>query len=95
MFVDFAGQTMETIDSTTGEVCRAHIFVAVLGASNYTYAEATLGQDLPSWINTHIHAFEYFAGVPQIVVHNLKVGVTSPCRYEPDINPSSLPYHPY
>jgi transposase len=89
MFVDFAGQTMEIIDSTTGEISKAHIFIAVLGASNYTYAEATLGQDLPSWINAHIHAFAYCGGVPQIVVpDNLKTGVTNPCRYEPDINPT-------
>jgi len=89
MFVDFAGQTVDIIDTATGEVSNAHIFIAVLGASNYTYAEATAGQDLPSWINAHIHAFEYFGGAPQIVVpDNLKAGVTNPCRYEPDINPT-------
>jgi transposase len=89
MFVDFAGQTVDIIDTATGEISKAHLFIAVLGASNYTYAEATSAQDLPSWINAHIHAFEYFGGVPQIVVpDNLKAGVTNPCRYEPDINPT-------
>jgi transposase len=89
MFVDFAGQTVDIIDATTGEVRNAQLFIAVLGASNYTYAEATLSQDLPSWINAHIHALEYFDGAPQIIVpDNLKAGVTKPCRYEPDINPT-------
>jgi transposase len=89
MFVDFAGQTVDIIDATTGEVSKAHIFVAVLGASNYTYAEALSSESLPCWISAHINAFEYFAGVPQIVVpDNLKAGVTNPCRYEPDINPT-------
>jgi transposase len=68
MFVDFAGQTVDIIDSATGEVTKALIFIAVLGASNYTYAEAVSSETLPCWINAHIHAFEYFAGVPQVVV---------------------------
>jgi transposase len=89
MFVDFAGQTVDIIEATTGEVGNAQLFIAVLGASNYTYAEATLAQDLPSWITAHVHALEYFGGVPQIIVpDNLKAGVTKPCRYEPDINPT-------
>jgi len=89
MFVDFAGQTIDIIDTTTGEVINTQLFIAVLGASNYTYAEATLAQDLPSWINAHIHALEYFGGVPQIIVpDNLKAGVSKSCRYEPDINPT-------
>jgi len=89
MFVDFAGQTVDIVDATTGEVKNAQLFIAVLGASNYTYAEGTLSQDLPSWINAHVHALEYFGGVPQIIVpDNLKAGVTKPCRYEPDINPT-------
>ena len=89
MFVDFAGQTVDIIDAITGEVSKAHIFIAVLGASNYTYAVALSSESLPCWINAHIHVFEYFGGVPQIVVpDNLKAGVTNPCRYEPDINPT-------
>jgi transposase len=65
--------------------------VAVLGASNYTFSEASPDQSLPSWIGSHIHAFEYFKGVPEIVVpDNLKSGVSKACRYEPDLNPA---YH--
>ncbi len=89
MFVDFAGQTVDIVDTTTGEVIKAQIFIAVLGASSYTYAEATLAQDGSSWIRAHIRALEYFGGVPEIIVpDNLKAGVKNPCRYEPDINPS-------
>jgi transposase len=76
-------------DPKTGEITEAQIFVAVLGASNYTFAEASLSQDLASWIKSHVHAFEFFGGVAQILVpDNLKSGVTHPCRYEPDINPT-------
>jgi len=89
VFVDYAGQTMEIVDRLTGEVMDAEIFVAVLGASNYTYAEATWTQGLPDWIGSHVRLFEYFGGCPEIVVpDNLKSGVTKPCRYEPDINPT-------
>lgn len=89
MFVDYAGQTVPIINPCTGEVMEAHVFIAALGASNYTYAEASLAEDLPSWITAHIHAFEFFQGVTEIIVpDNLKAGVTSPCRYEPDINPT-------
>ena len=63
LFVDYAGQTMEITDPETGEIHEAQIFVATLGASNYTFAEATLCQDLPSWIQSHVHAFEFFQGV--------------------------------
>jgi transposase len=89
LFVDYAGQTVPIIDPETGGISRAQIFVAVLGASNYTYAEATVSQDLPSWIGSHIRAFEYFGGVPFAVIpDNLKSAVTRPCRYEPDLNPT-------
>jgi transposase len=91
MFVDYAGQTVEIVDKETGEVSKAYLFVAVLGASNYTYVEAFPAQDLPGWIAGHVHALEFFGGVPEIVVpDNLKAGVTKPCFYEPDINPT---YH--
>lgn len=91
MFVDYSGDKFKIIDSATGEIQEAELFVAVLGASNYTYAEATWTQTIPDWITSHIHAFEYFGGVSQIVVpDNLKSGVTKACRYEPDINPA---YH--
>ena len=91
MFVDYAGQTVPVIEPETGKVRQAEIFVAVLGASNYTFSEAAWDQSLESWIGSHIHAFEYFEGVPEIVVpDNLKAGVSKACRYEPDLNPT---YH--
>jgi transposase len=89
MFVDYAGQSVPVIDSATGEIREAQIFVAVLGASNYTYAEATWTQSLPDWISSHCKALAFFGGVPEIVVpDNLKTGITRACRYEPDVNPS-------
>jgi transposase len=87
LFVDYAGQTMEITNPETGEIHEAQIFVATLGASNYTFAEATLSQDLPSWIQSHVHAFEFFQGVTEILIpDNLKDAVTRSCRYEPDLN---------
>ncbi len=89
LFVDYAGQTMPIVCKATGEVAFAQIFVAVLGASNYTYAEATWSQSLPDWIGSHVRAFEFIGGVPKIVVpDNLKAGVSKACRYDPDVNPS-------
>jgi len=91
MFVDFAGQTIEIINRDTGEITTAHLFVAVLGASNYTYVEALPSQDLPGWISAHVHAFDFFGGVAEILVpDNLRAGVSKACRYEPDINPTYL-----
>jgi transposase len=91
LFVDYAGQTIPIQDSLTGNKQEAYLFVATLGASNYSFAEATLSQDLPSWIQSHVHAFEFFHGVAEILIpDNLKTGVTHPCRYEPDINPTYL-----
>ena len=89
VFVDYAGQTASVVDRSTGEVRDAQIFVAVLGASNYTFAEATWTQALPDWIGSHVRAFQFFGGVSEIVVpDNLKSGVTQPHRYEPDLNPT-------
>lgn len=89
LFVDYAGQTVPVIDRTTGEVHEAQIFVAVLGASNYTYAEATWSQRLPDWIGSHVRAFAFLGGVTEIVVpDNLRSGVQRAHRYEPDINPT-------
>jgi transposase len=89
LFVDYAGQSVEVVDSTTGQVTNAQIFVAVLGASNYTYAEATRSQGLQDWTGSHVRAFKFFGGVPEVVVpDNLKSGVSKSCRYEPDINPT-------
>ena len=87
MFVDYAGQTVPIVNILTGEASEAQIFVAVLGASNYSYAEATLTQTLPDWIASHVRALEFFGGVPQLIVpDNLKSGITRACRYEPELN---------
>jgi len=91
MFIDFAGKGIPITDPSTGEITEAQIFVAVLGASNYTYAEALPSQSLPFWIMAHIHTFEYFHGVSEILVpDNTRVAVTKACRYEPDLNPVYL-----
>ena len=91
MFVDYTGQTVTVNDLHINQVRKAQIFVAVLGASNYTYAEATWTQTLPDWIGSHSRAFVFFGGVPKVVVpDNLKSGVKKACYYEPDINPTYL-----
>ncbi len=90
-FVNYCGQTVPIVCAQTGEIRPAQIFVAVLGASNYTYAEATWTQSLPDWLGSHVRAFEYFGGSTMIVVpDNLKSGVSRACRYDPDpdLNPS-------
>jgi len=87
LFVDYCGQTVPVHDPMTGDSRSAEIFVAVLGASNYTYAEATWTQSLPDWVGSHIRAFEYIGGVAEILVpDNLKSGVKRPSRYEPELN---------
>jgi transposase len=89
LFVDYAGQTVEVVDRHTGEVRQAQIFVAVLGASNYTYAEATWTQQLPDWIGAHVRAFEFLGGTSEVVVpDNLRSAVSKAHRYEPDLNPT-------
>ena len=86
-FVDYAGHTVPVIDRRTGEIRTAQIFVAVLGASNYTYCEATWTQGLSDWIASHVRMLEHFQSVPEILVpDNLRSGVTSSHRYEPLIN---------
>jgi transposase len=91
LFVDYAGQTVEVIDAKTGEITPAQIFVAVLGASNYTYAEATATQTLPDWIGSHGRVLAFLGGVPrQIVPDNPKVGVTKALWYEPGLNRTYL-----
>ena len=88
-FVDWAGATIPVHDPVTGEIWPASLFVMVLGASSYTYAEATRDQQLTAWISAHIHAFEYFSGVPRLLVpDNLRTGVSRACRYDPDLNPT-------
>src|SRR5438876_833877 len=85
-FVDYAGQKPRLIDPATGEVIEVELFVAVMGASNYTYAEATRTQQVPDWIASHQRAFAFFGGVTgALVCDQLKSGVTVSCRYEPGL----------
>jgi len=87
MFVDYSGTKLQLMERTTGEILTAELFVAVLGASNFTYAEATWTQSLPDWISSHIRAFNYFRGVTKMIVSdNLKSGITKACFYEPNVN---------
>jgi transposase len=89
LLVDYCGPTMPVTDRLTGEVREAQIFVAVLGATNYTYVEATGTQGLPDWIGSHRRCFEFLGGVPALVIpDNIKSGVTAPCFYDPDLNPT-------
>ncbi len=89
LFVDYAGPTVPVINPDTGEIKKAAIFVAVLGASNYSFAEATWSQTMCDWLASHVRAFEFFGGTTTIVVpDNLKSGVTKASRYEPDLNRS-------
>lgn len=91
LFVDYAGDTVPITNAETGEVWQAQIFVAVQGASSYTYAEAQASQELPNWIGGHVRAMAFFGGVTQIIVpDNLKQGVKSPCWYDPDLNQTYL-----
>jgi transposase len=86
LFVDYAGKKPTIIDATTGEVIDVELFVAVLGASNYTYAEATRTQQVPDWVASHQRAFQFFGGVTAAIVPDqLKSGVVVPCRYEPGL----------
>src|SRR5205823_2713663 len=86
LFVDYAGQKPTILDATTGEVITVELFVAVLGASNYTYAEATRTQQVPDWVASHQRAFQFFGGVTEAIVPDqLKSGVVVPCRYEPGV----------
>lgn len=87
LFVDYAGATVDVVCPKTGEVRAAQLFVAALGASSYTYIEATWSQKLPDWIASHTRALTFFGGAPgQIVSDNLKAGVTKACFYDPAIN---------
>jgi transposase len=87
LFVDYAGQTIRVIDRETGTVTLAQIFLATLGASNYTYADATPSQELRHWISSHVRALEHFGRVPKLVIpDNLKSAVTQACRIDPVLN---------
>jgi transposase len=86
-FVDYSGKKPSYVDRRTGERIPVELFVGALGASSYVYAEATEGQDLPSWIGSHVRMFEFWGGVPAALVPDqLKSGVTTSCAYEPGMN---------
>jgi transposase len=86
-FVDWAGDTVSIYDRESGDATPASIFVAVLGASTYTFARAANGQGLAQWIDCHVHAFEFFGGTTTLLIpDNPRTGVTRACRYEPDLN---------
>jgi transposase len=88
LFVDYAGDGVPVvIDRLTGEIRNAQIFVAVLGASSFTFAHASWTQTLPDWISAHVHAFEVIGGVPHLLVpDNTKTAVIKACLYDPQIN---------
>jgi transposase len=85
LFIDYSGDTVAVIDAATGEIRQAQVFVAVMGASKYTYAEATWTQTLPDWIASNIRTLEYLQGSPALLVpDNLKSAIKHACRYEPE-----------
>jgi transposase len=91
LFIDYCGPTVPIVNPDSGEVRQAQIFVATLGASNYTYVEACEGQDQQSWLMAHVNAFEFFGGVPNLLVpDNLRSAVTKADRYEPTLNENYL-----
>lgn len=88
LFVDFSGDRPSYVDRETGEVIEPELFVAAMGASSRIYAVAVPSQQLPDWIKVHADTFEYFGGVPACVVpDNLKSGVKTACKYDPEANP--------
>lgn len=87
LFVDYAGMTVDVTDPETGKVRAAQVFIATMGASSYTYAEATWSQKVPDWISSHVRAFSYFGGVTaQVIPDNLRSAVAKACFYDPKIN---------
>jgi transposase len=87
LFVDYAGQTVPLVDAATGEITAAQIFVATLGASNYTYACATKRQTTADWIGAQIGALEFFGGVPRLIVPDqARALIKNPDRYDPQPN---------
>ena len=89
LFVDYCGPTVPIINRYTGVIEQAQVFVAVMGASNYTFAEATWSQQLKDWLYSHVRAFDFLGGIPDMVVpDNLRSAVSKACRYEPKLNSS-------
>lgn len=96
VFIDYSGVTFDIIDPETGEVRAAEIFVGVLGCSKYTFAEATWSQQLPDFLASQRHMFEFFGGVPALIVpDNLRSAITKTCRYEPEVNPTYAQFVEY
>lgn len=93
VFIDHCGPTVPVINRAIGEIRQAQVFVAVLGASSYTYAEATWTQSLPDWIGSNRRMLEFFGGVPELLIpDNLKSASTKACRYEPVVNATYLEF---
>jgi transposase len=89
LFVDFSGMTMHLTDAGSGERAEVQIFVAATGYSQLIFVHACRSKSLRDWLDAHALAFEFLGGVPEVVVpDNLKAGVKSPCRYEPEKNPA-------
>ena len=88
-FVDYAGPMFPVVHRSTGEVRAAMVFVGVLGASNYTFADVTWSRSLPDWTMSHVRMFEFWGGVPALVISDdEKAAVRKASRYEPDLNPT-------
>ena len=89
LYVDWAGAKLSIADPRTGETSEVSIFVSAMGASQYIFAKAYADEKSPSWLRAHVEAFEFYGGLPRIVVpDNLKTGVEKTCRYEPELNPA-------
>jgi transposase len=86
LFVDWAGTTLPLYHREVGEIDSVSLFVAVMGASSYTFIHATRNQDLWNWVDCHVRAFEFFEGTPKLVVPDNPRTVDRACRYEPDLN---------
>jgi len=88
MFVDYAGDKLSYVEGKTGKEIEVETFVAILGGSGLTYAEASMSQEKENWIRSNERAFHYFGGSSSAIVpDNLRSAVTRADRYEPDINP--------
>ena len=89
LFIDYCGPTVPIVNPDTGEIRKAQIFVATLGASNFTYIEASASQKQESWLMAHVNGFEFLGGVPNLLIpDNLRSAVTKADRYEPVLNES-------
>ena len=96
MFVDWAGTSMSITDRNTGKEMPAYLFVSTIGASAYPYVEAFPSENLENWILAHVHAFEYYHGIPrQLIPDNLKTGVNKACNYDPELNKTYLELSEY